>query len=272
MESPSQELYSDRADIFTARPSPPVYASSVEFHQEYLHPYNLMGYPKLEKSQEVSYFPSSPSPSVLSSMGDSPISPYPHPYNSSSPSPSVLNFDQFPPISASCGCGCGGGPMVPQGRYQNPQLPFSPEYAGSITFSMSDGRCGFSMAAALNKDFGGLKDRDTAMLVDCGTSISLRLEWPGCPPWTKQIKTRDWRKAPRPINRGKLAIEIAKATRKFISMMQNTPQTDRYWRVGNGANQIRIDDLVLVRLERVSKASWQPHFRLLTGRTPSFFT
>lgn len=224
-----------------------------------------MGFPKLETSQEAPYFPNSPTPSTLSSMGDSPISPYHYPYNSSSPEPSVLNFDQFPPISASCECGCGGGPMVPQVRYQNPQLPFSPEYAGSIMFFMPDGRCGFSMKAALDKDFGRLEDRDAPMLADCGTSISLRLEWPGCPPWTKQIKTRDWRKAPRPISRGKLATEIAKATRKFIDVMQNKPQTDYYWRVGDGANQIGINDLVLVRLERVSRASWQPHFRLLTG-------
>lgn len=225
-----------------------------------------MSFPKLETSQEGPYFPGSPTTSALSSTGDSPVSSYPsYPYNSLSPSPSVLNFDQLPSTSASCSCGCGGGPAVPQGRYQNPQLPFSPEYSGIIKFSMSDGRCGISMKAALDKVFSGFEDRDAPMLVDCGTSISLRLEWPGCHPWTKQIKTRDWRKTPRPITRAKLATEIAKTTRKFIDIMEDKPQTDHRWRVGNGANRININDLVLVRLERVSKASWQPHFRLLTG-------
>ncbi|KAF9644044.1 hypothetical protein BDM02DRAFT_3103514, partial [Thelephora ganbajun] len=85
--------------------------------------------------------------------------------------------------------------------------------------------------------------------------------WPGYKSWTKQIKTKDWRREPKPITKAKLANEVAKKVQNFIQDNINeliTPGSER-WKVGPGF--IEAKDLVLVRLVHVSKGSWQAEFR-----------
>ena len=43
-------------------------------------------------------------------------------------------------------------------------------------------------------------------------------QWPGYPPWSRQIPTRDFRNPPGPITRAKLAKNVAKSVLRFIQV------------------------------------------------------
>ena len=43
-------------------------------------------------------------------------------------------------------------------------------------------------------------------------------QWPGYKSWTRQIKTKDWRREPKPITKAKLATEVAKKVQNFIQV------------------------------------------------------
>lgn len=172
----------------------------------------------------------------------------------------------LPPSTNTCISGC-GRVAIPQRPYpRRPWLTTNEAQPGDfIGFSANDD-CGISMSAALQGNFAGLEGRDDSVFVciDCGTSISLRIEWPGYPSWTRQMRTQDWQKHPQPIKKSKLAREVSRYLEKWINEAASQlfdDNEDPKWRVG--ANFIRAEHVVLVALERVSKGSWQPHFRLV---------
>lgn len=45
---------------------------------------------------------------------------------------------------------------------------------------------------------------------------------------------------------------------------------DHRWRIGEGPNDIKLEDLVLVSMHHVSLGSWQPQLRLLRPRESRF--
>jgi len=151
-------------------------------------------------------------------------------------------------------------PYVPHHR-QNYFDQFNPE--GPITFPKTTGGDGIALMDAMNENFDSLMGRDEPMFASyAGPAITLRLEWPGYKSWTRQIKTKDWRREPKPITKAKLAFEVARKVRDF--MQENidepvVPGTER-WKVGPGF--IEVKDLVLVRMVHVSKGSWQAEFRV----------
>ncbi|KZT09952.1 uncharacterized protein LAESUDRAFT_645596 [Laetiporus sulphureus 93-53] len=123
--------------------------------------------------------------------------------------------------------------------------------------------CGISLRDAINSRFMSLKDRDDPVLVDRGPSVSIRINWPGYVPWSKQIPTRDFRSPPQPITRAKLAKGVARVVQRFIDDMQTRnmeEDAEPAWRVG--AHGITLDDLDLVGLQHVSMGSWQAHLCL----------
>jgi hypothetical protein len=111
-------------------------------------------------------------------------------------------------------------------------------------------------------------------------------QWPGYQPWSRTIPTRDFRNPPGPITRSKLAKNVAKSVGRFImvgaisseydSCLTGTIQEqhdrpmeedgDPAWLVG--PRRIEVNDLVLVRLDHVSKGSWQVHLQLLHPLRP----
>ena len=46
--------------------------------------------------------------------------------------------------------------------------------------------------------------------------------------------------------------------------------TDHRWRIGDGPNDIKLEDLVLVSMHHVSLGSWQPQLRLVRQRELRF--
>jgi len=88
----------------------------------------------------------------------------------------------------------------------------------------------------------------------------VRINWPGYNSWSRQIPTRDFRNPPGPITRAKLAKNVAKSVARFIVEMTGKPMeedADAAWQVGPAPHFIHINQLALVRLEHVSKGSWQ---------------
>ncbi|KAI0032430.1 hypothetical protein K488DRAFT_11394, partial [Vararia minispora EC-137] len=160
------------------------------------------------------------------------------------------------------------GPVVPQRRYQPLTASDRRRYVDevelqpSIYFYSSDGE-GFPLKDALNHRYSHLHARDEQMFVQHGPSISLRLNWPGYQPWTRQIPTRDFRNPPGPITRDKLTKNIAKSIQRFIEEQRHREiePIEEKWRVGEGF--IELEDLSLLRLDNVSKGSWQIQLQML---------
>ncbi|KAG7443628.1 uncharacterized protein BT62DRAFT_878195, partial [Guyanagaster necrorhizus] len=167
----------------------------------------------------------------------------------------------------------------PAGHLFVPQLMYKPHTSSDrrryveevnldppIYFWVQDpSECGLPLSDALHSRVRRLIDRDEPMFKDRGPSVSVRIEWPGYRPWSRQIPARDFRTPPCPITRSKLAKNVAKCVQRFIQERQAVPMEDDSspdWRVGTQPNTIRVEDLVLVSLHHVSMGSWQPHLRL----------
>ncbi|OSD02980.1 hypothetical protein PYCCODRAFT_279134 [Trametes coccinea BRFM310] len=171
-----------------------------------------------------------------------------------------------------------GTPLVPQPDYRPHTQSDRRRYVEQATlegpilfwtmYPDAQGRphktLGMPLSDALNCRFMALVGRDDPMFEDRGPSVSIRINWPGYAPWSRQIPTRDFRSPPQPVTRSKLARNVAKTVLRFIQENGLRPMDDNaqhVWRVGDG--HIVLDDLMLVGLQHVSMGSWQAHLRLM---------
>ncbi|RDX48257.1 hypothetical protein OH76DRAFT_1352884 [Lentinus brumalis] len=164
-----------------------------------------------------------------------------------------------------------GGPLVPQKTYRPHTLSDRRRYVEEVHleapimfFTHNPTGCGIPLKDAFASKFSTLLDRDDSMFEGRGPSVSIRLNWPGYAPWSRQIPTRDFRSPPHPITRAKLAKNVAKTIHRFIQEMESQSQEDAgeaKWRVGSRG--IKLEDLMLVGLQHVSMGSWQAHVRLI---------
>ena len=87
------------------------------------------------------------------------------------------------------------------------------------------------------------------------------IQWANCyPSWSRQIPTRDFKNPPGPVTRSKVAKNVARSVQRFIDEMSSKAledDADPQWAVGRVRQGITLEDLALVRLEHVSKGSWQ---------------
>jgi hypothetical protein len=167
-----------------------------------------------------------------------------------------------PIIWSTCICGCGGGPCIRQRPYRRPKGdPLGDDRLGELITFQVHGQCGMPLSAALRCVYSGLSGRDDPMFIGSRTSISIRLEWPGCSSWAQQMRTKDWRRKPSPITKAKLATEVAKKVDRFLKDMGRNVRGSQ----GDATlpSHIDINRVALVALEHVSMASWQPHLRLI---------
>ncbi|KAH9967217.1 hypothetical protein BC827DRAFT_574723 [Russula dissimulans] len=163
------------------------------------------------------------------------------------------------------------GPMVPQKRYQPHTSSDRRRYVDEVKLEPSiyfyvQEPCeeGIPLKDAMHGRFARLVARDEPMFRERGPSISVRLNWLGYQPWSPQIPTRDFRNPPGPITRAKLSKNVAKSVRPFIAEHKGRPMEedgDPAWAVGPG--KIDVSDLVLIRLDHVSKGSWQAQLQLI---------
>jgi len=163
------------------------------------------------------------------------------------------------------------GPMVPQKRYKPHTFSDRRRYVDEVVLEESvhfymqkPDEVGIPLRDAMHGRFAYPVQRDEPMFQERGPSISVRINWPGYQPWSRQIPTRDFRNPPGPITRGKLAKNVAKSVARFIAEHKDRPveaDDDPAWALGPG--KIDVFDLVLVRLDHVSKGSWQAQLQLL---------
>ncbi|KAG1771947.1 hypothetical protein EV702DRAFT_628186 [Suillus placidus] len=163
------------------------------------------------------------------------------------------------PISSSVP---GRGPTVPQLLYNvgtTHAFHFTTGSGMPVVFNVAEG-AGIPLQQLLHRQTIHLQARDERILDMSGDTISIRIEWPGYPSFTKQIASKDWKKQRSPNTRERLAIKVAGAVQSFFKHA-NTQCDPLRWRIG--PNGIRIEQLALVSLHRVSQGSWQPKLCLL---------
>ncbi|KAG2346944.1 hypothetical protein BDR05DRAFT_997313 [Suillus weaverae] len=183
----------------------------------------------------------------------------------SSPSSGGTSTTELP-ISSSV---AGRGPTVPQQLYNvgtTHAFHFTTGSGMPVVFNVAEG-AGIPLQQLLHRQTIHLQARDERILDMSGDTISIRIEWPGYPSFTKQIASKDWKKKRSPNTRERLAIKVAGAVQSFFKKHANTscdPPNSR-WRIGS--NGIRIEQLALVSLHRVSQGSWQPKLCLLCDDT-----
>ncbi|KAL1943096.1 hypothetical protein VTO73DRAFT_4767 [Trametes versicolor] len=164
------------------------------------------------------------------------------------------------------------GDLVPQPTYRPHTQSDRRRYVEQVDLEapilfFSRDTMGIPLADAISSRFMHLQGRDDPMFKERGPSVSIRLNWPGYAPWSRQIPTRDFRSPPHPVTRAKLARNVAKTIKRFIEEMNGRRMEDSSqarWRVG--AHHIKLDDLMLVGLQHVSMGSWQAHVRLVHPR------
>ncbi|KAI9066953.1 hypothetical protein FKP32DRAFT_1673425 [Trametes sanguinea] len=224
--------------------------------------------------------------------------PYMHPSPASGPyispstiSPQLLDQDSFcPPASPEIDATRRvldiayeighplGTPLVPQTDYRPHTQSDRRRYVEQATLEPAilfwtigpdaHGRprkhLGMPLSDAIHCRFMALVERDDPMFQERGPSVSIRINWPGYAPWSRQIPTRDFRSPPQPVTRSKLARNVAKTVHRFIEETNGRQMDDpsqEIWRVGKG--YIELEDLMLVGLQHVSMGSWQAHLRLM---------
>jgi len=170
----------------------------------------------------------------------------------------------------------GAGPFVPQQMYKPHTTSDRKRYVEEVLleaplFFYSDHptQCGILLKDALQSRTKKLRDRDQVVFEGRGPSVSIRLEWPGYRQWSRQIPTKDFRSPPGPITLAKLAKNVAKCVQRFMQDRKSLPleeESDPQWRIGDGPDDIKLEDLVLVSIHHVSLGSWQPHLRLVRPR------
>ncbi|KAG9309646.1 hypothetical protein JVU11DRAFT_10310 [Chiua virens] len=96
----------------------------------------------------------------------------------------------------------------------------------------------------------------------CGSSICIRVHWPGYRPCRKKLPTKDYTSKRDMIKKERLAKVVARYIKEFTDTMSTMMQvgSDSRWKVGPFG--IRVDDIILVSLHHVSQGSWQPQLRL----------
>ncbi|PSS37256.1 hypothetical protein PHLCEN_2v894 [Hermanssonia centrifuga] len=148
------------------------------------------------------------------------------------------------------------GLIVPQVVFSAPQ-PYARRE--SIRFT-ENGRPGILLRHACSENFSGMADRATyPTLTTTSMKITIRINWPGYPPWAQQMHAFTHASVSEPITKQRLAYDIARLVNLFLNDMANVQSMDRSapgiaWSVPN----IRLDDLVLLELRHVSTGSWQP--------------
>lgn len=159
----------------------------------------------------------------------------------------------------------GRGPTIPQQLYNvgtTNAFHFTTGGGMPVVFNVANGT-GVPLQQLLHRQAVQLQAKDERILDMSGDTISIRIEWPGYPSYTKQIASKDWKKTRSPNTRERLATKVAEAVRSFFKKHANTPcnPLNSRWRIG--PNGILVEHLVLVSLHRVSQGSWQPKLCLL---------
>ncbi|KAI0807179.1 hypothetical protein C8Q74DRAFT_43821 [Fomes fomentarius] len=129
----------------------------------------------------------------------------------------------------------------------------------NVVYFKRPGSEGVLLAELLGKrSMPDLVDGDRAGLPnDVAAKISIRIEFPGCVPYTRQIMSRRSTSTGEPILLISLGHKIAAEMRKFMEMT-----TEAHKPLMHDGIVLEMKDLLLCRLTRASSGSWVPEFKV----------
>ncbi|KAI0340705.1 hypothetical protein BDW22DRAFT_1360146 [Trametopsis cervina] len=129
----------------------------------------------------------------------------------------------------------------------------------SVQFLVNGGM-GIRVVDALAQDYRGLDDPDAKLLEGMKNKVNVRIMIPGYASYTKPKYVRTTADC---ITRGMLATRVAEVVRDFVSSnCPRGPDGTPYLVVGDVS--LRLDELILLAVEHVSKGSVQPVLAYLT--------
>ncbi|EKM57257.1 uncharacterized protein PHACADRAFT_254932 [Phanerochaete carnosa HHB-10118-sp] len=143
-----------------------------------------------------------------------------------------------------------------------PQRPYAANIQRNHTHSIGvvefwvNGQKGIRLSDAQARIFTGLAHADDRLLEGFGVKVTYRIEWPGYGAFGKQKHALRATREKESITRAKMAIHVAEVMKDFIEEMTPLSTSDPSWRVGE--RYIEFEDLYLLEIHHVAKASLQP--------------
>ncbi|KAJ3542970.1 hypothetical protein NM688_g5916 [Phlebia brevispora] len=137
-----------------------------------------------------------------------------------------------------------------------------------------NGMPGISLRDAQAHNFRGLSSAEDRPLEGFGVKVTYRIEWPGYGSFNRQKHALRATREKESVTRAKMAVHVAEVMKDFIQVrtvaaadkpfpdfpvvqeMESMPTTEPAWRVGSG--HITLEDLYLLEIHQVAKASLQP--------------
>ncbi|KAI0340574.1 hypothetical protein BDW22DRAFT_1359960 [Trametopsis cervina] len=115
------------------------------------------------------------------------------------------------------------------------------------------------------------------------TKIICRINWPGYPPETKLASVKTFSRDPKPVNKAKLAQNVAGAVARALYYLERQRQVlpgYKVWAIGDDVDNLEnispkplhslpkdklfnLENIFLASLHRVSQGSWQPKLYFL---------
>ncbi|KAI0709024.1 hypothetical protein C8Q76DRAFT_741927 [Earliella scabrosa] len=118
------------------------------------------------------------------------------------------------------------------------------------------------LSNALRRNCDDLVDGEApALPFDVSAKISIRIEFPNCVPYTRQIMARRSTNTAEPISRKVLAWKIAEEMDKCLDKTRKAGQPLMY-----RGEVVNMEHLALCELRRASSGSWVPVFKILVMR------
>ncbi|KAI0689334.1 hypothetical protein BC835DRAFT_1369370 [Cytidiella melzeri] len=144
---------------------------------------------------------------------------------------------------------------VPQRIYQANIQRNHTTNIGPMEFITNKGR-GIRLADVLARATVGLHRADERPLQGFGTKVTYRIEWPGYDSYNKQKHALRATREKQSVCLSKIATHVAEVMQEFVKEMNGQATTDPRWRVG--PEYIDFEDMYLVEVRQVAKASLQP--------------
>jgi len=108
-----------------------------------------------------------------------------------------------------------------------------------------------------------LYNRDSEAPLGGSTTTHIRINWPGCGPWQRQIPIRDETPDRNPITLGHFMNHIGTSVDTFFNQyMASSHGTDSRWQIG--PHGITQDHVKIIGAVHVSPGSWMPILQLTT--------
>jgi len=145
--------------------------------------------------------------------------------------------------------------VVPQRQYSANIQRNHTFSIGPLMFMTSRGK-GIRLADLQARVDVGLVHRDLQPLEGFGTKVTYRIEWPGYDSFNKQKHALRATRAKESVSLHKIALHVAEVMKAFIQEAAGQPSSEQAWRVGPG--YIEFEDLYLLEVHQVAKASLQP--------------